>query len=120
MADNDKYAVVNDPKYVFAGNRLGRGQVVKLTDAQLKATQDHKPPRLVETAAPESDDGVVDIRPKVRPAQRWTSFIARVFRIEDGKMGRIEAVLEGVPYGMLSGWSTWEEGMSDRARDVTR
>jgi hypothetical protein len=25
-----------------------------------------------------------------------------------------------VPYGMLSGWSSWEDGMSDRAQDVTR
>lgn len=54
------------------------------------------------------------------PAQPWTWYIAEVFRIEDGKIRRIEAVLERVPYGMLSGWSSWEEGMSDRARDVTR
>jgi hypothetical protein len=54
------------------------------------------------------------------PAQPWTWYIAELFRIENGKLRQIEAVLERVPYGMLSGWSTWEEGMSDRARDVTR
>jgi hypothetical protein len=54
------------------------------------------------------------------PAQPWTWYIAELFRIENGELRQIEAVLERVPYGMLSGWSTWEEGMSDRARDVTR
>ena len=54
------------------------------------------------------------------PAQPWTWYIAEVFRIEDGKLRQIEAVLERVPYGMTSGWSSWEEGMSDRARDLTR
>jgi hypothetical protein len=53
------------------------------------------------------------------PAQPWTWYIAELFRIENGKLRQIEAVLERVPYGMTSGWSTWEEGMSDRARDVT-
>jgi hypothetical protein len=32
---------------------------------------------------------------------------------------QIEATLERVPCGMTSGWSSWEDGMSDRARDVT-
>ncbi|HEY8520831.1 MAG TPA: hypothetical protein VIN61_12175 [Gammaproteobacteria bacterium] len=53
------------------------------------------------------------------PAQPWTWYIAEVFQIRDGRIGQIEAILDRVPYGMLSGWSTWEEGMSDRARDVT-
>jgi hypothetical protein len=39
---------------------------------------------------------------------------------ERGEIRRIEATLERVPYGMTSGWSSWEDGMSDRARDVTR
>ena len=54
------------------------------------------------------------------PAQPWTWYIAEMFRIEGGKIRRIEAVLDRVPYGMLSGWSSWEDGMSDRAQDVTR
>jgi hypothetical protein len=41
-----------------------------------------------------------------------------MFKIEKGKLRQIEAILAQVPYGMNSGWSTWEEGMSDRARDI--
>ena len=54
------------------------------------------------------------------PAQPWTWEIAELFKIEHGKIRKIEAVLEHSPYGMLSGWSSWQDGMSDRARDVTR
>jgi hypothetical protein len=53
------------------------------------------------------------------PAQPWTWYIAELFKIENGLIRRIEATLERVPYGMTSGWSSWEDGMSDRARDVT-
>ena len=54
------------------------------------------------------------------PAQPWTWYLAEMFKVEGGKIHRIEAVLDRVPYGMLSGWSSWEDGMSDRAQDVTR
>jgi hypothetical protein len=54
------------------------------------------------------------------PAQPWTWYIAELFRIETDKLRQIEAVLDRVPYGMISGWSSWEDGMSDRAQDVTR
>jgi hypothetical protein len=53
------------------------------------------------------------------PAQPWTWYIAELFRVENGKLRQIEAVLDRVPYGMSSGWSSWEDGMSDRAQDVT-
>jgi hypothetical protein len=53
------------------------------------------------------------------PAQPWTWYIAEMFKIERGQLGQIEATLEHVPYGMNSGWSSWEDGLSDRARDVT-
>jgi hypothetical protein len=53
------------------------------------------------------------------PAQPWTWELAELFRIEKGKIRQIEAIMERVPYGMNSGWSNWEEGMSDRGRDVT-
>src|SRR5690606_37764884 len=49
----------------------------------------------------------------------WTCYIAEVFRIENGLIRRIEATLDRVPYGMLSGWSTYEEGMSDAIQDET-
>jgi hypothetical protein len=41
-----------------------------------------------------------------------------MFKIEKGKIRRIEAILERAPYGMNSGWSNWEDGMSNCARDV--
>jgi hypothetical protein len=50
------------------------------------------------------------------PTRPFTWEIAELFKIEKGKIHRVEAVLEQVPYGMLSGWSTWEEGMSTKAR----
>ena len=42
-----------------------------------------------------------------------------MFKVENGKLHQIEAVLDRAPYGMTSGWSSWEDGMTDRARDVT-
>jgi hypothetical protein len=53
------------------------------------------------------------------PAQPWTWYIAELFKVANGELHEIEATLERVPYGMTSGWSSWEDGMSDRARDVT-
>ena len=53
------------------------------------------------------------------PQQPWTWELAELFRIEKGKIRQIEAIMERVPYGMNSGWSNWEDGMSDRGRDVT-
>jgi hypothetical protein len=52
------------------------------------------------------------------PAQLWTWQIAEVFKIEKGKIHQIEAIMERAPYGMNSGWSAWEDGLSDRARDA--
>lgn len=53
------------------------------------------------------------------PTQPWTWQIAELFKVENGKIHKIEALLHRVPYGMNSGWSTWEQGMSDHARDVS-
>jgi hypothetical protein len=52
------------------------------------------------------------------PTQPWTWEIAEMFKLENGKIHQIEAVLDRSPYGMTSGWSTWEDAMTDRARDV--
>jgi hypothetical protein len=48
------------------------------------------------------------------PVQPWTWHIMEVFKVENGLLHEIEAVLERAPYGMTSGWSSWEDGMSDR------
>ena len=53
------------------------------------------------------------------PVQPWTWEIAELFKVQGGKIHKIEALLQRSPYGMNSGWSTWTQGMSDRARDVT-
>jgi hypothetical protein len=45
--------------------------------------------------------------------------IAELFKIEKGKIRRIEANMVSPPYGMNSGWSSWEDGLSSEARDVT-
>ena len=50
------------------------------------------------------------------PTRPWTWELAEMFRIEKGKIRRVEAALEQVPYGMLSGWSTWEDGISSKPR----
>jgi len=54
------------------------------------------------------------------PAQPWTWHIAEIFKVANGRLHEIEAVLDRVPYGMNSGWSSYEDGMSDRAQDATR
>jgi len=48
------------------------------------------------------------------PVEPWTWEIAELFKVEKGMLHEIEAVLERAPYGMTSGWSSWEDGMSDR------
>jgi hypothetical protein len=53
------------------------------------------------------------------PSQPWTWEIAEMFKVEGGKLHQIEAVLQRSPYGMTSGWSTWESGMTDQAQDAT-
>jgi hypothetical protein len=52
------------------------------------------------------------------PVTPWTWQIAELFKIEKGKIRRIEAVSHKCPYGMNSGWSTYEKGMSDEAQII--
>jgi len=54
------------------------------------------------------------------PAQLWTWQLGELFKIEKGKIHQIEAIMERAPYGMNSGWSNWENGLSDRAQDATK
>jgi hypothetical protein len=46
--------------------------------------------------------------------------IAELFKIEKGQIRRIEANMVSPPYGMNSGWSSWEDGLSSAARDATK
>ncbi|MBN2241057.1 MAG: hypothetical protein JW793_00090 [Acidobacteria bacterium] len=52
------------------------------------------------------------------PTEPWTWQQAELFKIEKGNIRRIEAVLQRCPYGMNSGWSTYEQGMSEEIQDV--
>jgi hypothetical protein len=52
------------------------------------------------------------------PAKPESLAIAETFKIEGGKIRRIEAVQITVPYGMITGWSSWEDGMSEKIQDI--
>ena len=52
------------------------------------------------------------------PTEPWTWQQAELFKVEKGKIRRIEAVLQRCPYGMNSGWSTFEQGMSEQAQSI--
>ena len=52
----------------------------------------------------------------VGPLTPWTWEISEVFRVEHGKIRRIEAVYHRCPYGMNSGWSNWQDSMSTGVR----
>jgi hypothetical protein len=48
----------------------------------------------------------------------WTWQIAELFRIEKGLIRRIEAVFLRCAYGLNSGWSTYEQGISDQIQSI--
>jgi hypothetical protein len=48
----------------------------------------------------------------------WTWQIAELFKIEKGLIRRIEAVFHRCPYGMNSGWSTYEQGISESIQSI--
>ncbi|MGD9162711.1 MAG: hypothetical protein PVG39_30175 [Desulfobacteraceae bacterium] len=48
----------------------------------------------------------------------WTWQLAELFKIENGLIRRIEAVFHRCPFGMNSGWSTYEQGISDQMQIV--
>ena len=50
------------------------------------------------------------------PDHPRTIALFEMYKIEGGKIHRVEAAQHDVPYGMLSGWSTYEDGMSSKAR----
>jgi hypothetical protein len=54
------------------------------------------------------------------PPDPYTWELAELFRVEKGKIRRIEAILTRSPYGMNSGWSGWEDGLSSAVRDATK
>lgn len=52
------------------------------------------------------------------PNINWTWQLGELFKIEDGKIRRIEAVFLRAPFGLNSGWSSYEQGMSEEIQDI--
>ena len=48
----------------------------------------------------------------------WTWQLAELFKIENGLIRRIEAVFHRAPFGIPSGWSTYEQAMSESIQSV--
>jgi len=48
----------------------------------------------------------------------WTWQLAELFRIENGKIRRVEAVFHQAPFGIPSGWSTYEQSISEEIQSV--
>lgn len=48
----------------------------------------------------------------------WTWQLAELFKVQDGKIRRIEAVFHRAAYGTQSGWSTYEQGRSDEPQII--
>ncbi|MGX7894658.1 hypothetical protein [Tsuneonella sp. HG222] len=48
----------------------------------------------------------------------WTWQLGELFKVENGKFRRIEAIFIRGPYGMCSGWSTHEQCRSEEIHDV--
>ena len=44
--------------------------------------------------------------------------LAELFKIENGLIRRVEAVFHRAPYGTPSGWSTFEQAMSESIQSV--
>jgi len=54
--------------------------------------------------------------PEAARRRRGPGEIRELLKVQGGQIHRIEAVLNQVPYGMGSGWSTWEQSRSDQAQ----
>ena len=48
----------------------------------------------------------------------WTWQLGELFKIENNQISRIEAIFIRGPYGMCSGWSTYEQCRSEEPHDV--
>jgi hypothetical protein len=48
----------------------------------------------------------------------WTWQLAELFKIENGKIRMVEAVFDKAPFGMPSGWSTYEQSISEEIQSI--
>ncbi|HEU4617977.1 MAG TPA: hypothetical protein VFV10_08040 [Gammaproteobacteria bacterium] len=96
---------IRDRRYVAVDQERGVVMAIAFFDHMAGSTRTFKKPNGETVTA--------------GPTQPWTWYIAEVFKIHDHKIGPIEAFLIHSPYGMNSGWSSYTDGLSDRAQDVT-
>lgn len=52
------------------------------------------------------------------PNINWTWQLAELFKIENGDIRRVEAIFLRAPYGINSGWSSFEQGMSEEIQSI--
>jgi hypothetical protein len=48
----------------------------------------------------------------------WTWQLAELFKIENGQIRRVEAIFHQAPFGISSGWSSYEEAMSEEIQSI--
>jgi hypothetical protein len=48
----------------------------------------------------------------------WTWQLAEIFKIENGKIRRVEALFHQAPFGTSSGWSTFEQSIGEQIQSV--
>ena len=48
----------------------------------------------------------------------WTWQLAELFKIENGQIRRVEAIFHQAPFGISSGWSSFENAMSEEIQSV--
>ena len=48
----------------------------------------------------------------------WSWQLGELFKVENGLITRIEAIFIRGPYGICSGWSTYEQCRSEEVQDV--
>lgn len=48
----------------------------------------------------------------------WTWQLAELFKVENGQIRRIEAIFHRAPFGIGSGWSTYEQSISREIQDI--
>jgi hypothetical protein len=48
----------------------------------------------------------------------WTWQLAELFKIENGKIRRVEAIFHQAPFGIPSGWSSYEQAMSEAIQSI--
>ena len=48
----------------------------------------------------------------------WTWQLAELFKVEKGQIRRVEAIFHRAPFGINSGWSTYEQGMSEEIQFI--